>query len=352
MTSLSKVSETSAGGASAAASTESAAIIDTRSSAIFLRAKAALEETLSHGIVTMQKILPCTVLYGSSIEDLEANYARVGPQLLEVIDHTTRTNYLRNRFLEKLETLEIHTALTMAVFAKAVRHGACQELSIICSQSDAIAPFHRYNYHLLGSLCSDGRTNDHSLLVISESPLPIEKPGDDFITFIAGCKDACVIDPYLEKIVHSQDILLDYEFAAQLSCMRNTKIKRSIEINKTLSTTFDDPRLVALEAYLRTLDADSVEPPATVAAFLYAKRKELILRSLHTKFSDLTWKISSKNQVWTQGSLARLTDVKAELTAKSIACKIAKVEGKEEYCLLTTFTNYKELKALTLSLSN
>jgi hypothetical protein len=341
---VSSTSTHAAAGGGGGAAAQAAAPSDHKTSAIFKAAQVALRETLSHGILTMQKIIPCTELYGSSLEDIEMNYARHGSRLLEVIDHTTKTNFLRSRLVEKMEELDIRTAQAFAAFALAVKKGACQELTIICSQSPSIAPFHRYNYHLKGALINDGSTNDHSLIVISETPLPLERKGEDFISFIARSSDACVIDPYLEKVVHSKDILKDEEFALQLTAMRNTSIAASMQINPKLSLSLDDPKLVALSTYLRSLDAESVEPPASVSSFLYAKRKQRVLSALHRDMPELTWKISPRHEVWARGSLELLTAKKDLLAAKGLEARVAKIEGKEEYCIIFSFRNYKELR--------
>lgn len=321
-------------------------------SKIFSAAQRALEHMLSYGIKTIEQIIPCTSMYGSALKDLQANYEKHGSRVLDVIDHSTALTCFRELFEKQLKQLNLYSSLAYDVFAKTLKCGGCQELAIVCSQEKEIAPYHRYNFYLQGPLWSDGQSNDHCLIVISEAPLTMPTSRVPFIDFIATCKNTVVIDPYLQQVISSQDIAHAEDFKKQLLSMQTTVIKSFITIKPVIDCDAKKIEgLSMLEAYLKTLEASAIEPPKTVASFVYEKRKELILSLLSTCFTDLTWKISKRNDIWTVGTEDRLTTIKEALIKKGILGTLSKVKDKDNYCLMFNFKNYSELKKIGIALS-
>ena len=331
------------GGAGASAS-------DVKTQEVYQRSLKALEETLSYGVLTPQKIIPCTEYYGGCLSSLESLYTRLGPKLLTMIDFTTKTSSLRRKWEAKVLELDICTVLTVAVFAKVVKHGACMELGVLCSLSEHIKPLHCYSIQIKGRLTVQGPSDDHILILTSDTPLepPCVEP---FIPYVARQKNVCVIDPYLEKVVHSSEIEKEEEFKAQLLAMKNLVISKFLTLNKEFSTTFSDPKLIALEAYLHTIKDEIVEPPESVRSFLYTKRKELAVAALSAHAPGFSWKVSSSNQFWIKGDESALKEIKASLAAKGLEFTLSKISGKQEYCLFKAFANYHELIALCTALA-
>lgn len=325
------------------------AAISNPTSPIYQAAQQALKKTLSYGVKTIQQIMPCTQMYGSTSEDLEADYRKHRSKLLALIDYTTKLNFLRQRFADKCKALNFYSSLSYEEFAKTLKYGACQELSIVCSQEPAIADYYRYNFVLEGPLCGAGVMNAHSLIVISEKPMPLAPVGRPFINFIATCENSVVIDPYLQRCVASENILKDNDFQKELLSMQARKIEQVVAIHQKIIR--DEDNLRALKTYLETLNVDELEPPKSVAVFVYTKRKNLILEELSRLFKHLQWKVSSKNDLWAKGTLVDLSCVQTELKDKGIDCLVQKVKDKEEYCLTFNFKKYKDLQELCYKLS-
>lgn len=351
---MSSLSSPAIGGAGTSSSyppsTHKKTELDSKTYQIFQKAEQALSETLALNIKTIEKIVPCTEEYHflKSLEDL---YIALGPKCLESTDFATKFNYLRDRFLEKIIELKTNVSSSLALFAKTLRYSGCQEISMLCVAHEAISIYHRYNIYLTGDVFDKSKAgNDHSLIVVSETELCIDKAGDEFIPYIAKQKNAVVIDPYLETIIHSKDILKASKFADQLKCMGTTKIILLMIIDDSIKEGLKDPKMKELESYLLKIKDSSVEPPIRIRSFLYDKRKETLLESLKTAFPSFKWKISPKNDVWTLGMAEDLNLIKKTLDDKKIVAKMAKIVGKEEYCLTFNFKSYDELKELTSKL--
>lgn len=321
--------------------------------------QAALAETLAHGITTSQSIVCCTKLYNFQTKEIPMLYATLGERVFTLCDVGSRLLALRELAKAKMVTLGLESnPFAWALFAKSFKVGACDELSMILATSLKVTDLCIYRIILLGQVKLSGSRDNHVLLAFSEKPLDfrslketIVSKSYEFLPSFQTLSKVIVVDAYHEKVIPSEALLEDEDYAEKLHAMGNTKLLR-MEGLSGISENYPHfaPKLAVLSAYFHEIkDVDVTDHPH----FLDTKsvRIELIKIKLNTR-SSTSWKLSNKsNTFWTLGDEAKIKTLESQLTPSGLEVKVGKVKDKEEFCLQINFRNYSDLIKLQSFLS-
>lgn len=343
--------------ASASLSTEASLSCKTNHASLhslFKRCKEALEESLSYDIMTSERIVSCLDVYNFHSREIPALYQRLGYRIFDLCDFGSRLIALRELAKAKMHELGlIANPLAWSLFAKTLKVGACDEMSMTFATSMKVASLFAYRIILLGQKKLNGSYDHHVVLAYSSKVLPFKELKSnaialdyDFLKTFQTLENTVIVDAYHHKVIPTNVLAEDSDYKAKLESMGNTKFLRLEDLGGLHeSDTLIVPRLMKLQEYLTFLQSlDVSEHPH----FFDTKTARIeIIKNELAKLSKTPWKLQTKTGVfWTLGAKEPLEDLYTIFEGKGLATKFAKVKDKEEFCLQLFFSNYTQLCTL------
>jgi hypothetical protein len=318
---------------------------------VFTTCQEALTEILAHKILTSQSIICCTDVYNYQTKDIPALYASHGERIFALSDFGSKLIAFRE--LSRAKMLELGLSCNpyaWALFAKTFKIGACDELSMALATSSKVSELCIYRLVLLGQVKLNGSRDHHVLLAFSNKPIearPLKETiaslDHEFLPSFQTLKDVVIVDAYHHRVLRTENLLEDAEYAKKLKAMGNTKFLR-MESLEGLHDAYPlaAERLGALAHYFEEIKTvDITEHPH------FYDTKQLRINVIKEKlevFCHMPIKFQSKTSTfWMIKDEAFIRERKAELESRGLTVKSAKVKDKEDFCLMISFDNYAML---------
>lgn len=279
--------------------------------------------------------------------------------MFEFFKFTQELNEKRAYAKTLISSMKLPVFLAWASFAKTLKVGACDELCALVLTSEKIKGLYALRIILSGEIKFGGGSDDHVVLAFSNKEHPLSEIQTigrshfgDFLKTFHDLKDFVIVDPYLNKVIPSSELLSDETYQKQLSCMKNTRLKTIFQMTDALKSTKEtDALLKTFETTLLAKEFPDLPPPISILPILIKKRSELIQTKLSHLYPCLTWKCHEEKVFWTRGEESILVSLQKELVDLGLSVNLNKIKESPEFCLRIMCSSYRALETTCFALS-